>query len=673
MRPERYREYLEYIGAIGILVVIYFATAKFGLSLASLHASATPVWPPTGISLATLLIFGYRYWPGIFIGAFFANITTEGTLFTTFGVAAGNTLEAIVGSYLVNRYAGGLRTLESVDNTLVFIASAVLISPVFSASIGVGSLLLGGFIGNIPTATVWFTWWLGDAVSALILVPFLLLWTYDYQPRWTWPQLLELLAFGATFGLAIITIFFEIGVGDRGYPVFSMPLFVWAALRFSPREAMSAVFVASVVAVGATLQGLGPFADRPTLNESLLLLQIFVIVIGTTSLLLAITVKQRKQAERALLEADQRKDAFLASLSHELRNPLASIFSSTQLLQSVPGRHKKDVSVLRQIELDLRHTIALLEDLLDISRIRRGRMNISKEPFEITGLITEVGKSIAPLMREHGHTCTFDLTSETLWMVGDRNRVKQVLVNLLTNAAKYTDRGGTVHVTCRRTIDTAVIRVQDSGIGVAPEKLARIFDLDANEIVSEHRTRGGLGIGLSLAKRLVALHNGSLEASSEGKGKGSTFTVSLPLMAAEKIPRDHAKTVPIYALDKKPNAPLFILVVDDNKKAADALVQLLQARGHKAHSVYDGTSVFRFLEQQQVDAIVLDIALPDFSGYEIAEKIRGMRLQPEPILIALSGYGMEDDVSRSQEAGFTRHMVKPVDIAELESTLKQYS
>jgi diguanylate cyclase (GGDEF)-like protein len=287
---------------IGGLAVVYFLAGKLGLSMAFLHPSSTAVWPPTGITIAALIIFGYRVWPGVFLGAFFVNITTVGTILTSLGIATGNTLEGLVGVYLVTRFANGRNAFKRGQDTFKFAMLSGLLGTMVAATFGVTSLSLGGFAHWADFRDIWLTWWLGDGVGAVIVAPLLILWVADYRLRWRWTQLGEMLAL--IMGMILIAEIVFCGLlfrAPRNYPLeyLCVPFLVWAALRFGQREAASVTFLLSGVAVWGTLHGFGPFAIG-TKNESLLLLQAFMGIVAVMTMALAALADERRRAEEQI-------------------------------------------------------------------------------------------------------------------------------------------------------------------------------------------------------------------------------------------------------------------------------------------------------------------------------------------------------------------------------------
>ncbi|MBI5456339.1 MASE1 domain-containing protein [Candidatus Kaiserbacteria bacterium] len=667
MQPSAWRRFLEYFGGIALLAILYFATAKFGLSIAYVHPSATTVWAPTGISFVALLIFGFRFWPGIFAGAFLANITTEGNLFTSFGIALGNTLEALVLAYLVQAFASGVHAFSRAHTVFLFTVSALIASTI-SASIGVGSLLLGGFAETSDAQPIWLAWWLGDVGGALLVAPFILTWWGNFRVEWSALQFLEILAVIAAI---FATAFVVFGPVNFSFDFLAAPALVWLILRFSTRETASGILLFSALAIGGTLNGYGRFAEFPP-EVAVLYLQAFLIVAAMSALVLSAMVTERRSAAAALLKADQAKDDFLASLSHELRNPLASTLSYLQLLQ-LDDRPQEEKHMLQNMRLELRHATALLEDLLDLSRIRRRRMILRKQTVDVTPILEEAGESFRPIMHERQHVFEMKCEPRAFYVNGDRSRIKQIVVNLLSNAAKYTEPGGRITLTSKGERSMVVISVKDTGVGISKKHIRNLLGQESSTVAVVLHPRSGLGVGLPLVKHLVDMHGGTFEVESAGEKQGSIFTVSLPLVPAPLPLETSEKVIELPAAkEKRTDKTLSILVVDDNKKAADALAKLLSRHGYHATAVYDGASAIHHIAANDVGVAILDIALPDIGGREIAEKIR-QKTPPKnrPHLIALSGYGADEDVRRSLEAGFSHHLLKPVDIAELQSILEK--
>jgi len=378
-------------------------------------------------------------------------------------------------------------------------------------------------------------------------------------------------------------------------------------------------------------------------------------------------ITARKWADTALQEADRRKDEFLAMLAHELRNPLAPLRNAVHILATKAPPIREVQWVREVIDRQVQQMTRLVDDLLDVSRISRGKIDMRKERTDLIGVINYALEASKPLIDKWGHELTVRLTPGPVSLQGDPARLAQVLSNLLNNAAKYTEQGGKITVNVECEDRTAVIRIKDTGIGIPADMLPRIFDMFTQVDRSLERARGGLGIGLSLVQKLVELHGGTVTAFSPGPGQGSEFVVRLPL-ADDCPPDDAAESVPAKAAAA--TAPRRrILVVDDNKDAADSLGMLLRIMGNDVEIAYDGLQAVNSAAEFRPQLVLMDIGLPKLNGYEAASRIREQPGGGDVMLVALTGWGQEEDRRRSQEAGFDRHMTKPVETAALEELL----
>ena len=373
--------------------------------------------------------------------------------------------------------------------------------------------------------------------------------------------------------------------------------------------------------------------------------------------------KEIKEQARTLADLDRRKDEFLAMLSHELRSPLAPISSAVQLLSLQKNENKIQQEARQIIERQVMQLRHLVDDLLEISRITSGRVVLRQERITVSTIVEWAVEAVQPLVKELRHELNVSMPPEPIWLNADAARLEQVLVNLLTNAAKYTDKGGHIKLTAQQEGNTAVLRVSDTGIGISTELLPNIFDLFTQAERSLDRSQGGLGIGLSLVRQLVELHKGTVEAHSI-LGQGSEFVVRLPVMSALlQLPSSPAlKTNP-------GNEKCRVLVVDDNIDAAQSLAMLVEISGHETQVAYDGPSALKTALTWQPDVVLLDIGLPGLNGYEVAMRIRQESKRKDIVLVALTGYGQESDRKKSQDAGFDHHLVKPADFDEVERIL----
>lgn len=370
---------------------------------------------------------------------------------------------------------------------------------------------------------------------------------------------------------------------------------------------------------------------------------------------------------QALREADRRKDEFLATLAHELRNPLAPIRNSLQILK-MPRVDTETVERSRDMmERQVHHLVRLVDDLLDVSRVMRGKIELRLEQVELASVVARAVETVQPLVESRGHDLSVRLPPESLPLKADPVRLAQVVGNLLTNATKYTEPGGRIWLTAERDRDTAVLRVRDSGIGIAPYMLARIFELFVQVDHAATRSQGGLGIGLTLVKNLVEMHNGTVEARSGGLGKGSEFIVRLPL-SAQVLAEDHRPDAP-QRVAPPVSSGYRLLVVDDNQDAANSLAMLLRLQGHDVRAAYSGMAALEMIKVEVPDVVFLDIGMPGMDGYEVARRLRQQPGLETVVLVALTGWGQKEDRRRTAEAGFNHHLVKPAEPKVIESLL----
>jgi signal transduction histidine kinase/ActR/RegA family two-component response regulator len=394
----------------------------------------------------------------------------------------------------------------------------------------------------------------------------------------------------------------------------------------------------------------------------------------------AINARRRQYELRdrmeALRQADRQKDEFLATLSHELRNPLAPIRNALHVLRLAGGDEQTRNRVIDTLERQTGSVIRLVDDLLELSRINQGRIELRKERIRLTAVLRSALESSAPIVEAAGHELIVAEPPEPVLLNADPVRLTQVIANLLNNAAKYTERGGRIVLSAQVFGSEAVITVRDTGVGIPADMLSNIFEMFVQVDPARDRSRQGLGIGLTLVRRLVELHGGTVEARSDGPGKGSEFIVRLPAFADQRAPRTDGAPVPKEARADRRKSDLArfrILVVDDHHDAGDSLATLLRLLGHEVRVAYDGQSGMEAARVFRPQVALLDIGMPGMDGIEL-----GTRLRREPefenlLMVALTGYGRDEDRQRSSEAGFNAHLVKPVDVATLNALLAQHA
>jgi PAS domain S-box-containing protein len=367
-----------------------------------------------------------------------------------------------------------------------------------------------------------------------------------------------------------------------------------------------------------------------------------------------------------LRDADRRKDEFLATLAHELRNPLAPIRNALELLRRTDGDTALAEEARSMMGRQLALMVRLIDDLLDVSRISRGKVQLHKQRVELANLIRSALETVRPFLESQGHELAVTLPPQPIFLEADPTRLAQVIANLMNNAAKYTEKGGHIWLTVERQDGEVVVSIRDTGIGITAEHLPHLFEMFSQAQPALERSQGGLGIGLSLVRGLVELHGGTVEAQSDGIGKGSRFIVRLPI---ENGQAPGASQAPAVERQVPSTGKRRILVVEDHRDAADSLATLLRMMGHETYTAYDGLEGVRAAARHRPEVVLLDIGLPKLNGHEAARQIRQQPWGKGVILIALTGWGQEEDKRRAWEAGFDHHMTKPVEPTALEELL----
>jgi PAS domain S-box-containing protein len=386
-------------------------------------------------------------------------------------------------------------------------------------------------------------------------------------------------------------------------------------------------------------------------------------VLGVTA-----DVTERKLMEEALRDADRRKDEFLATLAHELRNPLAPIRNGLQILRAA-GDAAATGEVREMMERQLAHMVRLIDDLLDVSRVSRGKIELKRERVTLRAVLDSAVEASRPLIESSGHELVIRAAGAPTWLDGDPTRLSQVVSNLLNNAAKYTPDGGRIELSARVESGLVAVRVRDDGTGIPGEMLPRIFDMFTQVDGTINRSQGGLGIGLSLVRKLAELHGGSIEAESPGEGLGSTFTVRLP---AASPPGEPGEATPARRRSRRPveGPTLRVLVVDDSEDSARSLAILMEMNGHETCVAHGGPEALEAVRAFLPDVVFLDIGMPGMDGYEACRRLRATDVGPRPTIVALTGWGADGDRERTRAAGFDHHLVKPVELDRVEALLK---
>jgi signal transduction histidine kinase len=517
-----------------VLAAVYIVAGKLGLRIAIVHPSASAVWAPTGIALAALLWRGPRLWPAIFAGAFIVNITTAGSIATSIGIAAGNTLEALVGAWLVSRFAGGAAAFERASDTARFALLAGVLSTALSATVGVTSLAVGGFARWDHYGSIWLTWWLGDMSGALVVAPALLQWARNRRIEWSRPQALEAAVLLAALIVAGAVVFgTQIPSTSRNHPLafLCMPLLAWAAFRFSARIASAAIVVLTAVAVDGALRSAGA-PQRGELNASLVLLQVFMSVAAFTTLTLAAVVAERRRVEdairdgaRKLRETVTELEAFSHSISHDLRSPVGAVINYSAVIERNFGDRLDGecIRLLRRIRTSAESATALLDQLLQL-----GWADVEPDAarrVDMTSLARDVHGEFLAAAEEVGEI-QFELDDlPPAW--GSPALLRCVFRNLLGNAVKFT-RGRPerrIRVGATAGDHENMYSVTDNGIGIAAQHREDVF-LPFKRVAVTRQVEGS-GLGLTIAAMIVRRHRGRIWAESGG-ASGARLCFTLP-------------------------------------------------------------------------------------------------------------------------------------------------
>ena len=666
MHSRRFRTALT----VGILTVLYFVAAKLSLKLAFLHASASPVWPPAGIALAALLVLGYRAWPAIFIGAFLVNLTTLGNVPTSLGIATGNTLEAVAGAWLVHRFAAGTEVFERAQGVFKF-ALVAIVSAVISPTVGLTSLALAGFAPWANYGAIWLTWWLGDVTGDLVVAPLLLLWYVAPTRCWDRAAIAEVILLCLLlFVLGQMVFGGWLPISAKNYPIALIygPVVIWTAFRFTQRETATALFILSALAVWGTLHRFGPFVME-TGNQSLLMLQSSTAILIVTAMALAAGMAERRRAEAAVEQqkmvvegAIRTKDNFLAMLSHELRTPLTPVVAALEALKDDPSQSREVKATLAMMWRNIDLERQLIDDLLDLTRITSDKLQLQFESVDTHQAISNVVEICGPETNAKKIRLDLDLKARNHHVAADAAKFQQIIWNLLKNAIKFTGENGSITVsTANHLPGILTIGVTDTGIGIEPEIMERIFNPFEQGERSFQRRFGGLGLGLTISKSLARAHGASLIAKSEGRDRGATFLLTIRAVTPGQTSSSTA-SLPIDTFQPI----LRILLVDDHEDTCASLGRLLTLRGHEVVAAHTMRAGMAAAKDRRFDLLISDVGLPDGNGMELLGHLRANSNIPG---IAISGFGTDADIEKSLEAGFSEHLVKPVQLEKLEAAI----
>ncbi len=641
-----------------------------------------PVWPAAGVALAAAALVGDRAWLGVALGSLLSSLLgalahgvpllTVSTLGAGVHVAAGHALATVVAARALRWSLGTRNAFESPLDTLRFCVWG-------ACTYACVSFLVGDITGqpSSPPGTA-FDRIGADLVGAVVVAPMILVWVRRPALHLRRAEFAEAVAV-LMMALGVMAVLYSplyrsIPPGLPAAALLAFPLF-WAAMRLDQRICLSLTAVCCMVAWSATARGhgalvevAGPVAALARAARSLGILTILLLIVSAMYTERTLTEAALRDSEARLQEANRQKDEFLAMLAHELRNPLAPIRNAVQILRLIDPTDQRIARARDMIDRQVTHLVRLVDDLLDISRVTRGKILLRKERVDLSAMVHQAVEAARPLMDRKGQTLTLTLWAEPIEVDADPARLIQVITNLLTNAAKFTAELGQIALHTERAGEFAVIRVQDTGVGIAPELLTRVFDLFVQGNTSLDRAEGGLGIGLPLVHRLVEMHGGHVSARSAGIGHGSEFIVTWPALP----PSPPAASAAPAALPQS-SCPLRILVVDDNLDTTESLVNLLELAGHEVRSAATGLAALDLAQLFLPDIAFIDIGLPGVDGYQVARRLRQQAAFQTTLLVAVSGYGKDEDKRHAHEAGFDLHLTKPVDPSVIGALLAEHA
>ena len=693
---------------IQILVVgvSYFLISEFGAEFLIFQEGGSPVWPGSGIALAAVLLLGYPMGIAVVFGNVLVNFYETGwspaDLLMNFNFTLGNTLETLSAAYFVHKFSINFRWFSRVKDVIYFVIFAGLISPMFSATFGATTIWLLGRIPLNVYPSLWVTWWIGDVMGILLFAPVLLVFGQGFQEflqksqqRWM-EGLVFLFLTLVTCQMAFL----------KGYPVEYMllPLLVWTVFRFGQWSATLLLFIGSMLAILATANNLGPFV-REDLNESLILLQSFVGVFSLTTLTLSAVICENEQAQQRLEKAnlqlqhlDRLKDEFLANTSHELRTPLNGIIGIAEsLIDGATGELPVPTRAnLAMISSSGRRLSNLVNDLLDFSKLKHKTLDLQLKPIDLRSLGEIVFTLSLPLVGNKNLNLVNTIPEDLPAVTGDENRLQQILHNLVGNAIKFTETG-TIEISAQRisgydsleplTAEShqVEITITDTGIGIAEDKLERIFESFEQAEGSTGRMYGGTGVGLAIAKQLVELHGGQIWVNSR-LGEGSKFSFTLPL-AGEKA-ENSSETLPLLKqfatadLTPEPLQPRVIashqgsaklLIVDDEPINLQVLVNMLSLQNYTVIQANNGIDALELLKKGfKPDLVLLDVMMPKMTGYEVTQKIRETWQASEMPVLLLTAKNQLSDLVAGFESGANDYLTKPVEKDELLARIKTH-
>jgi len=660
------------LASYAIVFLIYLAVAKASMLLYyTYQTSPALIWPPVGIALAAVYMFGNRMWIPIFLAQIVAVTSSLGVYTISIVIAAAYAIQAVVSANAL-RYFKVDPTLGTLRSALIFVCIAIVATTIEPAIATVWQ-----WVGHTLTVSPLLNFaraWTAGIFSVLVFGSLILTWLVPVEKQ----QFSRAEKYELSLAIAVLLavnyfVFWTVILQPVGISIiFFLPaVLMWFTLRFHPRWLSFAILVTSLEGVAGSIIG------RPTpisLSTQLFADEMYIGLIAAIFYIFASLVEERKAAFvelkrkndsldtalSKLSQEDKAKSDFIAILAHELRNPLSPIVSAHEWLKMQP-QTPSSLEALESAHQNTRMIQRLLDDLLDIARVSQNKFRLQKEKVRLQDIVSQAVESSADFLKKRQHKLRLSIPGETVWMTVDPVRLKQILINLLNNAGKYTEPGGKIELICESADNEVTIMVKDTGVGLERSQMGAIFE-PFKQIRTSASVGTGLGIGLSITKRLVEMHGGEIEATSDGLGRGSVFTVRMPISDGDVISTDRIVT-------SAKSGTVKVLIIDDNEPAANGLSKLLKHLGHSVLVAYTGEEGLSATSTFDPDIVLLDIGLPDMDGYEVSRRLRALGWKKT--ITAISGYGQEADRTKAVEAGIDNYLTKPVAIADVVAILPE--
>lgn len=660
-----------------LFALAYFVGAELAYAVSLGPSVGGTFWPPAGIVLGTLLVAPPRLWPHLLAAGAIANFASDQvhgqTLAASLAFMVANLSEPLVGAFLLRRFFAAPVTLSRLPELVAFALVVVLVAAPLGAAIGATAAesWTQGAPGFLPG---WRTWWVGDAVGALVLAPAVVRVIAEWRQagnvplsRWLEAAAFTIIVYGVTQQV------FNAPPGAIAMPFLVFPVVLWGSLRFGAIGIGGALCLIVLLTAIDTADGQGPFASpRLSLGERLVALQVYIGVMALTFHGMAVLWEERLRtvqreqlldaerfARREAERSSQLKEEFLAMLSHELRSPLNAILGWTHVLRKI-SKEPEVTAAVDTIERNAQAQAKLIDDLLDMSRIIAGKVGLALAPVRFADTLATAADALRPVAEAKGVTLSVDFgNAAEVALAGDAVRLQQVVTNLLGNGIKFTPEGGRVAAVLAVREQELSLEVRDTGQGIPAEFLPAVFERFRQADGSITRHHGGLGLGLSITKQIVEMHGGSISAESEGSGRGSTFTVRLPLegegSARQLMCTDGSQAVPMSSLR--------VLVVDDQADARELLRRLLAEQGCEVDVAASAEEALAFITGGGWDVLLTDIGMPGTDGYQLLRSVRAMNAGQKAI--AVTAFARPEDRERALAAGFDGHVAKPVNPVRL--------